>query len=262
MRDEWLRNYRDALRNLRCFDWEQIGSPLLNRTFDNLQQIKRSHYQSINGQLSPLLKITDKDNNLIGGPPTKIVKELFQNDDLYPIIEEVITRSIWTKGDRRYRTDFEDGTAYISGDDVDSVYALGSIIHELGHALFHSVFREFNSINDVASELMAMSLEYMVMVNWLDFQNWKDRLLLTDYLNTHFFHFEFKILMGGNINPYPFTNRFLVFRQSLFCTPGYQLIYVLCSVLRTNIIHNVHDLKSMLTNCLKLSQQALPGFSV
>jgi hypothetical protein len=154
--------------------------------------------------------------------------------------KEILDRAVFKPGDLRYRTDLHHGKSTIFGEKVDHYRALAAISHELGHCLAEKHELSLNLKALVRSESRAMSLEEKVVDEYLSRlgsqerrKEWFNYQRTIDALNFAFAALEYQQIFDPNDGQLPpFDLSTIVFRETYFTAPGYQLVYALASLNR------------------------------
>ncbi len=157
----------------------------------------------------------------------------------------ILDRSKLQEGDTRYRSDRGEGGFRIHGTSRPELWSLAGLSHELGHCLSEEA-RPVETLRDeIASEAFAQIHEQRVIMSILGTASarasWIGHQDAIDELNFHFFEWEFEQIRSVD-SAVPLFNGAegflasgLLFRETLFTCPGYQLVYAAASWIRRNL---------------------------
>lgn len=209
-----------------------------------------SALQSIGDRVSPLLKIPEFYKKTLPLRPSQILNNLFQNTTFGQAISSILEKSLFSKGDQRYRSYWQNSSMIVAGDDCPTGGALAAISHELGHCLFETV-----NAGCIAeqSESFAQAFELVVVESVLgnadDRREWRQYQDDIDKLNYCFLFFELTSDLQSGVEKLGQVRtvldpELLVLRESLFTKPGYQAVYAAASLNRRRLLNNLKRRRS------------------
>ncbi len=184
----------------------------------------------------PFLDSFDLLKHQIKHSATEFISELKILKRYQKNIENIFADSELTSS-RRYRTITKSGNLAISGQNLNDIWSLSGIAHELGHCLYENNAKN-SFLKPFYSELIAHIFEEQIVSLILRdepsiLKEWNHYQFSVDLLNLYFFILEWHPgFFEQQQRKVRFDPAALLFRESLFLIPGYQLVYGFASVWR------------------------------
>jgi hypothetical protein len=253
LRRSWLSSLNVA-KLRRAKDWaqksdSQVLNRWANRCFERLESSKpSSDLQTLGARIAPLPNHPRFFTKTISEPAHEKIRSELKYDSLHGLIENIFEHSEFTSGDNRYRTDWKNDRPVIFGESAANWKSLSAVVHELGHCVAETYSPANSFRRQILSEAFAQTLEERLISVWLqdatDKQEWFNYQRSIDHLNFYFALFELH-LAGVSVR-FPehwpkdyFDPHLLFFRETLFTSTGYQLIYAAASLIRESVLRHL-----------------------
>ena len=237
-----------ALRRPHSDAYLELGIRLSQRiSLEKRTGLSQLRLQEVHGKPLPLLKWPVPLSIPLRQPADRFLMRSFNQSSSEWAIRSrrILVRSRLREGDTRYRSERGEDGFRIQGESRPELWSLAGLAHELGHCLSEEARPVETLLDEIASEAFAQIHEQHVILGVLQSPDartsWKQYQAAIDELNYAFF--EWELAQIRNVaSPVPEVGGMerlrwsgLLFRETLFTCPGYQLVYAAASWIRKSL---------------------------